>query len=255
MRQLLQWMNAPDDEINKLALEALRIQEDIEYQTKVSLPRFEEKPLPEDSIKLDINVELNEDVARAIEYIYSRGLTLDSYDFYWSPEFRDRIIIPFKLDNKIVGYTARKLTEGKPKYISDQTPGYVFNLDAQNPAPWENDKKHMLVVEGPMDALSIDGVALLGAEIMDKQAMLINRLGLQPIVLPDRDRDGARTISQAMANNWAVAFPDWHQDVKDANEAVCKYGKLYTLYSIFKNVEINELKIKLRTKQWLSLDG
>lgn len=255
MRQLLQWMNAPDDEINKLALEALRMQEDAEYQTKVGLPTFDDKPLPKDSVRLDINVELNDDIAQAIEYVYSRGLTLDSYDFYWSPEFKDRIIIPFKLDGRIVGYTARKLTDGKPKYISEQTPGYVFNLDAQNPAPWENSKKHVIVVEGPMDALSVGGVALLGAEIMDKQAMLINRLGMAPIVVPDKDKDGLRTAEQAMANRWAVAFPDWHQDIKDANDAVRKYGKLYALYSIFNSVETNELKIKLRMKQWLSLDG
>lgn len=255
MRQLLQWLNASDDEINKLAFEAMRIQEDAGYRATVNLPVFEDKTLPEGSIKLDIDVELNDDIASAIEYIYGRGLTLDSYDFYWSPEFRDRIIIPFKMEGRVVGYTARKLTNDKPKYISDQTPGYVFNLDEQNPLPWQNIKKHVLVVEGPMDALSINGVALLGAEIMDKQALLINRLGMEPVVLPDRDRDGLRTAEQAMANGWAVAFPEWHHDIKDANDAVRKYGKLYTLYSIFNSVETNELKIKLRMKQWLSSDG
>ena len=255
MRQLLQWLGTPDDIINKMALEALRIQEDSEYQTKISLPKFDDKQLPRDSVKIDVNVELTDEIAAAIEYIYQRGLTVDSYDFYWSPEFQDRIIVPFKYEGRIVGYTARKLGEGKPKYISDQTPGYVFNLDAQSPALWEDQRKHVIVVEGPMDALSIGGVALLGADIMDKQAMLINRLGLKPVVLPDRDRDGSRTIEHAIANNWAVAFPDWSQDIKDANDAVRKYGKLYTLYSIFNSVETNELKIKLRTKQWLSLDG
>lgn len=264
MRQLLQWLNVPDDEINKLALEALRIQEDSEYQAKVSLPTFEDKPFPEGAMSIkdwipmldQLPPDLRNSFNTVLEYIVYRGFDPLDENFYWTfaSGYENRLIIPFRYEGRIVGNTARKVIEGKPKYISDQTPGYVFNLDAQNPAPWENRKKHVLVVEGPLDALSIDGVALLGAEIMDKQAMLINRLGMEPIVLPDRDKDGLRTIEQALANRWAVSLPDWHPDIKDANDAVRKYGKLYTLYSIFKNVETNELKIKLRMKQWVSSD-
>lgn len=264
MRQLLQWLNVPDDEINKLALEALRIQEDTEYQAKVGLPVFEDKSLPEGAMPIkdwipmldQLPDDLRSYFDTVVEYVFHRGLDPLDENFYWTfgNGYETRLVIPFRYQGRIVGNTARKVVEGKPKYISDQTPGYVFNLDAQNPLPWENNKKHVIVVEGPMDALSIGGVALLGAEIMDKQALLINRLGMEPVVVPDRDRDGLRTIEQAINNKWAVAFPDWHQDVKDANDAVRKYGKLYTLYSIFSSIETNKIKIKLRTKQWLSLE-
>ena len=164
----------------------------------------------------------------------------------------DRLIIPFIFENRIVGYTARKLGEGKPKYISEQTPGYVFNLDAQTHIKW-NDERYVLIVEGPMDALSTGGVAILGAEIMDKQAMLINKLGMTPVLVPDRDVDGLRSIEQALANKWKVSLPNWHQDIKDANDAVRKYGRLWTLKSIIDGIETNELKVKLRMKQWVSL--
>jgi hypothetical protein len=250
MRQLLSWLGTPDDTVNKLALEALRIQQDTVYLEEISLPKFEDKELPKDSVLLTAD-NIDEQTIPAIEYVYRRGLTLDDYDFYVSKSMPDRIIVPFKFENRIVGYTARKLSEGKPKYISEQTPGYVFNLDAQSYIPW-CDERYVIVVEGPMDALSTSGVAILGADVMDKQAMLINKLGMIPVLVPDRDADGLRTIEQALANKWKVSLPDWHQDIKDSNDAILKYGKLWTLKSIFDGIETNELKVKLRMKKWVS---
>ena len=58
----------------------------------------------------------------------------------------------------------------------------MFNLDEQRPQ-----KIFCIVVEGPIDALHIDGVAVMRAEINDQQAMLIDRLNKDTIVLPDRD--------------------------------------------------------------------
>jgi DNA primase len=182
----------------------------------------------------------------AIEYIYSRGLTLHDYNFYVSEkEIQDRLIIPFYFEDRVVGYTARKLGEGKPKYLSEQTPGYVFNLDQQ-----AADSRYVIVVEGPIDAISIGGVAILGADIMDKQSMLINRLGKQVIVLPDRDTDGSRTVNRAVELGWGVSMPEWDLDIKDANDAVRRYGRLYTIWSIIHSHEVNELKIQLRMKKW-----
>jgi hypothetical protein len=45
-------------------------------------------------------------------------------------------------------------------------------------------------------------------------------------------------------------MPDWDEGVKDTNDAIKQYGKLYTLYSIIKAAEQYELKIKLRAKTW-----
>lgn len=246
MRQLLSWMGASDDVINKLALEALKVEADLQEIEAITLPSFESRFLPKNSIRLSEHT-ITEETIPAIEYIYSRGLTIDDFEFYVSPDLKDRLIIPFYYDRKLVGFTARKLTPGKPKYYSEQTPGYVFNLDNQR---WHN--KYVIVTEGPFDAISINGVALLGAEIMEKQALLINNLQKQVIVLPDRDKEGSRTIQQAITNNWAVSMPDWDETVKDANDAINKYGKLYTLSSIINSAETYELKIKLKEKKWLS---
>lgn len=253
MRQLLAWMGAPDDVITKLSLEALKIEEDSRVLEAVTLPTFEDRSLPEGAVPIEewinhldqFDPGLRASFDTVVDYIVARGFNpLD--DFYWTPlaGLADRVIIPFRYQGRIVGNTARKVGEGKPKYISDQTPGYVFNLDRQ-----DDHRKFVIVVEGPMDALSIDGVAVLGADIMDKQALLINRLGREVIVLPDRDPDGSRTVDRAIELGWSVSLPEFG-DCKDANDAVRKYGRIWTLQQIINSKETSELKIKLLGKRW-----
>jgi hypothetical protein len=250
-------MGAPDDVVTKLSLEALKIESDEKALEAVTLPTFEDKPLPEGAMPIDewiqisnkLPDDLRANLEEVVEYVVGRRFFLIPGMFYWSPlnGFADRVIIPFKYQGRIVGNTARKVTAGKPKYISEQTPGYVFNLDNQT-----LDREFVIVCEGPFDALSIDGVAILGAEIMDKQALLLNRLNRRVIVVPDKDADGARTVEQAVANGYAVSMPDWPDGVKDVNDAVLKLGRLMALYLIVTQAEDNELKIRLKAKKWFA---
>ena len=248
LRKLLRWTGAPDDIVNKVALEVMRENEGVESKTQlVQLPTFNTVPLPEDAVKISELVEINKHAMSVIEYMQSRKLYLDDYEFYWSPSlgYRDRLVIPFYFEGRIVGWTARKVIDGKPKYLSEQQPGYVFNLDAQT-----HDKQFVIVCEGPIDAIHIQGCALTGSEIKDQQAMLLNRLGKPVVVVPDRDSAGKKLVQQAMEYNWSVSMPEWHRDVNDVGDAVAKYGRLYTLYSIATAAEESPLKIKLRMKKW-----
>jgi len=251
MRRLLQWLNAPDDTINKLALTVMQENEGIQTtQQLVELPTFKTVPLPDDAIKIADITEFNKYSLAILEYMSTRGLNLDDTDYYWSPSlgYRDRLIIPFLYEKRIVGWTARTVQADKqPKYMSEQQPGFVYGLDEQG-----HNKVFCIVCEGPMDAIHIDGVALLGSEVKDQQAMLINRVGKQIIVVPDRDQAGAKLIDQAIELGWSVSLPEWTDDINDIGDAVAKYGRLYTLYSIVNNAESNELKIRLRSKKWLS---
>jgi hypothetical protein len=244
MRQLLSWLGLPDDLISKMALEALRNKDAQESVAKTLLPDFPDKELPADT------VSAGHAPPEVREYLALRGFSdLDEYQFLWSPEYSDRFIIPFLYQGRLVGWTARKVTDGKPKYISDQSPGYVFNLDEQ-----PDDHTHVLVVEGPMDALSIGGVALLGAEISDVQHRLISRLGKEITLVPDRDSSGRRTAEQALDKGWAVSLPEWPDGCKDANDAVRIYGRLTTLALIFKHRETNPVKARVLIKSWFSND-
>ena len=251
MRKLLQWLNAPDDTINKLALTVMQENEGVQTtQQLVELPKFNTVPLPDDAVKIADITEFNKYSMAVLEYMSARGLNLDDTDYYWSSSlgYRDRLIIPFYYEKRIVGWTARTVQSDKqPKYMSEQQPGFVYGLDEQGP-----NKVFVIVCEGPMDALHIDGVALLGSEVKDQQAMIINKVGKQIIVVPDRDQAGAKLIDQAIELGWSVSLPDWDDDINDIGDAVNKYGRLYTLYSIVNNAESNELKIRLRSKKWLS---
>ncbi len=86
----------------------------------------------------------------------------------------------------------------------EQQPGFVYGLDEQGP-----NKVFTIVCEGPLDAIHIDGIALLGSEIKDQQVMLINRLNKDVIVVPDRDEAGAKLIEEAIDLGWGVSMPDW----------------------------------------------
>ena len=110
--------------------------------------------------------------------------------------------------------------------------------------------KFVIVTEGPFDAIAVSGVSILGSEINDTQRELIDGLGRQVIVVPDRDAPGEKLINQAIEFGWSVAFPDWDKTVGDVADAVLKYGRLFTLQSILKTTESSKLKIDLKRKMY-----
>ena len=248
MSKLMRDLNMPDDVISQLRLEALRLNENSTATVRQVIPTFEARALPLDSEPI-VNFLDNppDKLMPVIEYLLSRNLYLEDYPFYWTPKigFSNRVIIPFYKDGGIVGYTARAVNDSKPKYISEQQPGYVFNLDKQ-----QYDRKFVIVCEGPIDAISIDACALMGAEIKDSQNWLLKQLSKEVILIPDRDHEGPRTVEQALEFGWSVSMPNWPEGVKDVNDAVIKLGKLSTLHLIVSAKESNNLKIQLRAKQW-----
>lgn len=250
-KKLLRWLNASDDLINKCVLEALRLKEDPQYVgTQAVLPTFIDKALPLGSEPISSFLHSPpEELVPVMEYMISRGLYLEDYSFYWTPEdgFNNRLIIPFFYQNRIVGYTARLVKDGKIKYISEQQPGYVFNLDRQS-----HDRKFVLVTEGPLDAICIDGCAVMSNEVGPQQVALLNQLNREVIVVPDRDAAGIKMAEQAIELGWSVSMPDWPDGVKDVNDAMRQYGRLYTLWSIVSAKESMPLKIQLRMKKWIN---
>jgi hypothetical protein len=261
MRKLMRLLHVSDDQISKMALEALRLNEDQQAQPQALIPKFDVRALPMDSLSMvewaeniaQSDFSMPENFKKCIEYLVDRNIDPKSYPFYWTPKvgFSNRVIIPFLYKGEIVGWTARAINDAKPKYLSEQQPGYVFNLDKQQSPPWEHDDGEIVIVsEGPFDALSIDGCALLGAEIKEQQNMLLHQIGKEIVLVPDRDHEGPRTVEQAIEYGWSVSMPDWPDDVKDINDAVVKLGKLATMWLIVSAKEKNSLKIQLRAKKW-----
>jgi hypothetical protein len=249
LNKFMRDLNIPDDIIAQLRLEALRLEDTGNVEIRNVIPKFDERALPMDSVPIaELLDNPPEKLIPVLEYMVNRKIFPEDFSFYWTPKvgFSNRLIIPFLFENKIVGYTARTISsDANPKYLSEQQPGYVFNLDNQR-----NNREFVIVAEGPFDAISIDGCALLGAEIKDSQNWLLKQLNKEIILVPDRDKAGKQTLEQAMELGWTVSMPDWPDGVKDLNDAVIKLGKLAVLYLIVQAKESNALKIQLRAKKW-----
>jgi hypothetical protein len=251
-KTLFKWLGMNDTDLGKLNLIALKIKDDQPVSKKPLNFDLNERPLPEGTLTVmewistpDIQ-DIAEDIGKIIEYILGRGMDLDWYNWMWSPApgYTDRVIIPFYHNGKIVGHTGRKITDGKPKYLTDAQPGYVFNFDRQI-----NDRAYVIVVEGQFDAIAVDGCAIMHNEPNDAQILRLNSLGREVIVVPDRDRAGAKILNSVLKNNWSVSLPPWGDDIKDVADAVKKFGRLYVLATILHYKIAGEIKINLLKKK------
>jgi hypothetical protein len=261
-RKLLAWLGADDLTVRRLVIDAVRLKDLVAPEQLAQEPEqaitYEARQLPEQAKNVvelanfysigDYN-NVPAELLASIEYVHRRSINLNRYEFYWTPEeaynLHRRIVIPFRYQGEIVGYTSRAIVDGiKPKYWSSHPADFVFNLDTQQP-----DWKFVIVCEGPFDAMSVDGVAVSGSEISDIQVDQIDRLQREVIVVPDTDRAGRKLIDRAIEAGWTVSFPVWQETCKDINEAVVRYGKLFVIKSILAARETSRLKIELKKKK------
>lgn len=240
-RKLLEWLNVPTEEIERINLESLKhrsieglLGERQEIVNRLQNIEFEDRDLPA------VTQPLNE---AAEKYLQTRCAPLD-YPFLYKTMPRPGIVIPFTHNNQVVGHTTRFLDDRTPRYIQDIQHGYVFGTDLQG-ADWQS----VIVVEGVFDALSINGLAVLHAEINDAQVRLIRSLGRDVVVVPDQDEAGMKLVDRAVELGWAVSMPEWPVGVKDVNDAVIRLGRLGTLLIIMQAKETSKIKIELRKKQ------
>jgi hypothetical protein len=191
------------------------------------------------------------DFLACVAYLLQRGDDLvAATTYYWTPlVLSRRIIVPCYHDGRIVGWVARAVDAGSSiKYLKEVPACFLFNSAMLSNV----DRAYVFIVEGVFDALAIDGVSALGASLNNDQINWIKQSGKTPIVVPDRDAAGRRLIEIALAQHWAVAAPAyggrhwWHHDIKDAAEAVQRYGRLYTLRSIIETAERHPGMIRQR---------
>jgi hypothetical protein len=260
-RKLLSWLGAGDSDIKRLVIEAIRIKDLVapeELKEPEEKIEFKTRTLPADAISFQqlLTYHLLDDfnnvpplLNTAVDYIKARKIDTGKYDFYWTDStehsLHQRVIIPMYWEGKIIGYTSRAFTDGvKPKYYSNYEPNLVFNLNNQ-----KHDSKFVVVCEGPFDAMSVDGVSVMSNDCSETQADIIDALGREVIVVPDRDQAGINLVNKAIEYGWSVSFPVWQETCKDVNEAVVKYGKLFVLKSIIDAKETSKLKIELLKKR------
>ena len=261
LKQLYSTLGADASDIHRLQIELMRERDTSELfiqKTKEDQPVIIDWPLfelPKDAAPIknypvgeldDVSVER---FVAACEFLVDRGL--DNWtDWHYSTfsHFRNRVILPFRYKGDIVGYTARWVgdvpNKETTKYYVQQPKDFVFGLDRQR------DKRITIVTEGQLDAVAVDGVAIGSNNMSVEQGKIIELQGNRNIVLPDADAAGMKLVMQAIARGWEVSFPPWDNDVKDANDAVRKYGKLFTIKSILDFSISNPTKAEIMGKTY-----
>lgn len=243
-RALLAWAGLDRAVIDRLSLESLAHSHLLKSQPQrtLELPEFTTRELPPGSRPLDPHRDHTHR-----DYLLGRGIRPDQYPFYVvDGEARERIIIPYYYEGRCVGYTSRFYDDRRPKYISEQQPGYVFNIDGQ-----QGDWQVCILCEGQFDAISIGGCAYMGSNISDRQALLIRRLARTVIVVPDQDESGLMICDRALDLGYLVSIPQWSSGIKDVNDAVQRYGVFQTVLSIIQSATGSKIRVQMARKQLL----
>lgn len=171
----------------------------------------------------------------AIEFLLGKGIDPLGLPYYLCNgpppkdelDFRNRIIIPFYYNGKIIFYQGRwynpNVKEPKAKYLNcrgaerEQLFYNMAELDRETETP-------LLVVEGVFDAEQIGAVSALSNILTDEQIFRLKRCHRKIIIVPDYDKAGYETVKQAVENEFEVSFPDWGS-LNDTGDAIQKYGK------------------------------
>lgn len=254
-KQFLSYLGFSDGEIQHINFEALKIKaasSSVITHKDYSITRHKKLDLPKNAKPLEYWLNNpTDDFLKCIDYMLERNKELLLWhDYYYSdtPQFKNRIIIPFYSNGEIVGYTARATNNDikHVKYMTNYQDGYVFNADLL----FEPTQKYIIMCEGVIDAITINGCACMKQTISESQKRLLKLCNKKIIIVPDRDHSGKNLVEQALELGYNVAFPAWQKGIKDCSDAVKQNGRLFTVDQILKSVEESPLKIKLKMRMW-----
>lgn len=247
-KELASRLGVSDKEIHQIQMELLKYSDQLEALEEseyvYNIAKFNTVELPDDVQNIESLPEDHE----LKQYAYQRGI-LGIYPLLHFTDLANkrRVVVPFTYNGDVVGWCGRHIqppNKNTPKYLLNTQPGYVFNIDRFV----DNEREIVIVTEGIFDAILVDGVSVLGNTVTAEQAHLIDKLGKRVILCPDRDKAGKNLINQAIQLGWEVSFPPWAPDIKDAADAVNRYGRLATIHSIMHHSTANKIKIEVRAK-------
>lgn len=242
MADLLLWLGASKDEIREMKCK-MRVKFQGNEKPYVHKPKyvnfdFNEMDLPEKAKPIDYWLSQNtfdDNFLDMISYLYSRGDRLLQQNFYWSPleKYSRKIIIPFYWDKEIVGYALRAIDKDfNPRYLNYKPKSFIYNTESI-----KDNNKIIIVVEGVFDALSINGVALLGANITDEQVCWLNQQNKTIILFSDNDSNGGKLKNVAEKNHWYfINKLRGYEHLKDASDIVKEIGAAATVSKLLSQI-------------------
>jgi hypothetical protein len=195
-----------------------------------------------------------------IEYLLGRHV--DPLRFYFSlePAHLRRVIIPYWRDGKLIYWQSRSIDrEVKPRYRNCPIAkdAIIYNFDLLN----QYSDEPLFVTEGAFDAETINGICILGSSLNAAKIELLKRTRRRIIFVIDRDSNGSDLGEDVLRQGWELTFVDPNAD--DINDSVCKFGLIYTIYTLIRNATTKSkgvqskmqlglglLQSKLRKSQW-----
>lgn len=156
-------------------------------------------------------------------------------DISLAKSLRNRIIIPSFKREQMVYWIARSLDKNsKLRYLNLDIPkgNIIYGFDRLYAAT----RAPLFICEGFFDAFHVNGVAVLENSMTKDQIDLIDRSPRTKIVIPDKHGDSKRLAEQALDKGWSISLPDIGS-CTDISKGIAKYGKLYVIDSIVKNIQ------------------
>ena len=248
-REFFSWLNIQDDDIRKMAFAALKLSNHSKLSSNIpGMPHFDTITFPDTTRRLD-----NETPIHILEYILKRRLEYYADNLYYCKlkNYSDLLMFPFYYNSRLVGWSGRNTNANskRNRYVMDVQPGYIYGLDKQH-----YNNKFVIVTEGLIDSIHMNGIALLGSKKNKTQVNFVNRLKKPVIFVPDRDIKGDRMVDFALENNWMVSFPEWDDNILDVSDAVEQYGRIATFLSVVNGVIASKTKTRIMKRYWFKHD-
>lgn len=255
MRECLLALGIPDQEINNTVNVAF-FNKDASDQN-ITLDKITKKSivvptisLPSNSFRLNSTDEFKDEQEAINKYLRGRMIDPNSYPFYFSSDdyFKNRVIIPFYKNKKVIYWQARSIDDIGERYLNCTISKNAVFFNYDKLFSWS--ELPLFIVEGVFDALSVDGVGTLGSAINEEKIEILNSSTRRKIVVVDRDSNGKKVGELALANNWEITFAPEGCDI---NKSIITYGRLWTIYELMNNIP--KTQFEAQTKINLNCKG
>lgn len=211
--------------------------------------KFKERELPRGSILLVEAIEKDQRSHAVGNWLVNQRSEVYLYPeyqkfFFWNGLEPNVLRIAFWHNDSIIGHLDRNILKTDYSRFRQSSPEpYLFNQHIVAGLPGD----YVLVVESPMDAILLNGVATRGSKPNLYQINFLKQCGKTPIMVPDfQKQEGLKFLEIAKDNKWPISIPDW--PYKDPGEAFNPLGVLRTIDLILQSrsniYDVAEMKIR-----------
>lgn len=186
----------------------------------------------------------------AAAYLRARNLDNQVGKFLISPKLKDRVILPFYDNGKLVYWQARTTVNDPVRYKNPPVnkDDIIYNVDEL----YTSSKWPLFITEGIFDALHVNGCAILGSSLSEEQLKRLRHAYRTPCLIVDPDKNGIKLAKRFLEEGWDITFANELSGMPmDTDAAIKQYGKLFVFHQLGRNRtsdQANLLKFQVRIR-------